>query len=93
MAIFTELEWRKDRIAHILGKHGVTPGEVEEACFGDSLILKGPGKGERRLYYALGQTESGRYLFVVLKPLGQGNARVITARDMTEAQRKRYQRR
>ena len=91
MTIFTEIDWQKDRIAHILSKHGVTPGEVEDVCFGNSLILKGPGKGGKRLYYILGQSESGRYLFIVLKPLGQGRAKVITARDMTDAQRRRYQ--
>ena len=93
MTIFNKIEWRKDRVDHIAIKHGITPIEVEEVCFGDPLIGKGPGRKKKRLYYALGQTTTGRYLFVVLKPLGKGRARPITARDMTPAQRRRYLRR
>ncbi len=90
MIIFTQLEWRKDRVAHITAKHGVTPGEVEEVCFGTPFILRGPGKRKNRLYYVLGQTETGRYLFIVLKPLGGKKAQSITAREMSLSERKRY---
>ncbi len=93
MTIFKKIRWRKDRVVHIATKHGVTPIEVEEVCFGDHLIVRGPGRKGRRLYYAFGQTATGRYLFVVLKPLGKGNALPITARDMTSTQRQRYLRR
>lgn len=93
MTIFTQLEWRGDRVAHIASKHGVTPGEVEEVCFGDPFILRGAGKRENRLYYVLGQTEAGRYLFVVIKPLGGKKAQPITAREMSSSERARYHRR
>lgn len=93
MVIFNKIEWQKDRVDHIAKKHGITPIEVEETCFGNSLIGRGPGRKKKRLYYVLGQTATGRYLFVVLKPLGRGRARPITARDMTPAQRQRYLRR
>lgn len=90
MVVFSRFDWRSDRIAHIITKHGVTPGEVEEACFGNPLILRGRGRGERKLYYVLGQTGADRYLFVVLKPSGRGIVRSITAREMTTAERRRY---
>lgn len=93
MVIFTKLKWRSDRVAHILSKHGITPGEVEEVCFGKPLILRGPGKKGNRLYYVLGQTEAGRHLFIVLKPVAKGIALPVTARLMTSAQQKKYKRR
>lgn len=90
MIEFSEIEWRKDRVVHIAKKHGITPIEVEEVCFEEPLVLKGPGKKNRHLYYVLGQTSAGRYLFVVLKPLGRGTALPVTAREMSTAQRQRY---
>lgn len=93
MTVFTHIEWRKDRVVHIATRHGITPIEVEEACFREPLILRGPGKKGQRLYYVFGQTDAGRYLFVVAKPLGKGKVLPITARDMTARQRQRYLRR
>ena len=93
MITFTQLKWRGDRITHIASKHGVTPGEVEEVCFGAPFILRGPGKKKNCLYYVLGQTEAGRYLFVVIKPLGGKIAQPITAREMSSSERTRYNRR
>jgi hypothetical protein len=67
-----QLIWPQDRIAHI-GRHGVTPEEVEEVCFGKSLVLRAKAEGENPVYYVLGQTEAGRYLESLTKrvrPLG-----------------------
>jgi uncharacterized DUF497 family protein len=38
----------------------------------------------------LGLTEAGRALFVVLEPLGQTRAYVVSARDMTDGERRRF---
>jgi hypothetical protein len=35
-------------------------------------------------------TEAGRALFVVLEPLGQTRAYVVSARDMTDGERRRF---
>lgn len=78
----TDIAWDDESVGHI-SRHQVKPEEVEEVCFGDPIILK----GRQKLYYALGQTLAGRYLFIVFKPLGAGKARVITARDMTQSER------
>lgn len=91
MIIFTKLKWRGDRVAHILRKHGINPGEVEEVCFRNPLILKGSGKGEKRLYYVFGQTEADKYLSIVLKPLTTRIALPVTARAMSLAERRKYQ--
>lgn len=79
--------WDDDNLEHI-ARHGVEYWEVEEACSGRYLLLKAE-KGKRII---LGQTISGRYLFVVLVQRAQGLVRVITARDMTQRERRRYRR-
>jgi uncharacterized DUF497 family protein len=85
---FDSFEWDEENIAHI-SKHSVTPEEAEEACDNNPLILRArDGK-----YYALGQTDSGRYLTVIIRPKPGGVVRVITARDMDESERRRYLRR
>lgn len=83
----TGIEWLAARITHIEVKHRVTPKEVEEVCFGHSVILRGRGK---QIYHILGQTQAGRYLFIVVRFLGQSRVRVITARDLDQAERRWY---
>lgn len=90
------LFWRPDRVEHI-ARHGVNPYEVEEALFGDSqgLLLKvGPAERdlEETVYRYLGRTATGRYLFVALIYMGQGEALPLSARDMDGAERRRYSR-
>lgn len=87
------IDWSDTDIEHI-ARHGVNPEEVEE------VIAVGPvwrrGRKHRvtgrASLYALGQTEGGRYLFVVLSPRGGGRARCITAMDMDPATRAFYAR-
>lgn len=81
-------EWDENNISHI-ERHRVTVDEVEEACFSRPLILRGRWKR----YYALGQTDSGRYLTVIFIPKFGGTIKVITARDMDDSERRRYGRR
>ena len=37
--VISELLWSEDRIAHI-ARHRVQPEEVEDVCFGPSLVLR-----------------------------------------------------
>ena len=69
--------------------------EVEEVCFGQPIILKSkqPAKGVNPIYYALGQTDAGRYLFVMFIYLKQGRTMLVTAREMDQKEKKYYQRR
>ena len=85
---FRSFEWDDANIGHIAG-HGVTPEEVEEVCYNRPLVLR----GRQNRYYVLGQTDSGRYLMAVVIPKFGGFARVITARPMDDAERRRYMRR
>lgn len=57
--------WPEDRVEHI-ARHGVTPEEVEEACFGPALVQRAKSEGVNPVYYVLGQTASGRHLFCVV---------------------------
>lgn len=85
----TNLEWDEDNVFH-LARHEVSLEEAEEACFSRSSCLE---KARGKLYYLTGQIEAGRYLFLVVKYLGQGKAKVITARDMDRKEKARYKKR
>jgi uncharacterized DUF497 family protein len=50
-------------------------------------------KKKLRKYFVLGQTASGRYLFIVVRHIGRGRAIPITARDMDPKEKRRYRRR
>jgi len=57
-----QIVWPEDRIEHI-ARHNVTPEEVEEVCFGQALVQRAKSEGDNPIYYVLGQTFAGRYLF------------------------------
>ena len=84
-----ELIWPQDRIVHI-ATHGVTLKEVEQICFGDPLVLRGRTEGEHPVYYVLGQTDTGRYLFCVLIQFPDSRGYPVTARPMTEREQRRF---
>jgi len=79
----TEFLWPEDRIEHI-ARHGVTPEEVEQVCFGKSFVRRAKAEGENPVYYVQGQTEARRYLFCVVIRLPDGRGYPVTAREMTE---------
>ena len=86
-------EWDREddpegNIAHI-ARHDVVPEEVEEALVDDPLVLR---TGDGR-YLAYGKTGDGRPLFVVLVSKAGGIVRPLTARAMTDAERRLYRRR
>ncbi len=76
---------------HILekveSKHHVSFVEVEEACLSDQRHIR---RGKEGLYKVFSQTTAGRYILVVLANLGKGHWRVVTAREMTESERRLY---
>jgi uncharacterized DUF497 family protein len=79
--------WDDENLAHI-AHHGVSPDEVEEALVEEPLVLRGPDDR----YLAYGRTEHGRWVFVVYVTRPRGRVRVLTARDMTEREKRLYQR-
>jgi uncharacterized DUF497 family protein len=81
--------WPDDRIDHI-ARHGVTPEEVEQACRGRPLVQRAKSQGENPVYYVLGQTDAGRYLFCVVIRFPDGVGYPVTARPMTDKEKRRY---
>jgi len=84
-----EFVWPEDRIEHI-ADHGVTPEEFEEVCFGESLVLRTKSEGANPVYLVLGQTSDGRYIFCVVIHFPDGNGYPVTARPMTEKEKRRF---
>lgn len=66
--------------------HQVSDDEAEEIFLTKPKVFR---KGGRFLAY--GQTEAGRYLFVVFE-LRSGCIRIISAREMTEKERRLFRR-
>ncbi len=87
------LIWLDDVIEKLSQKHDVRAYEVKEVLASDPLfrfVEKGHREGEN-VYSALGQTQSGRYLIVFFVYKKGGRALVLSARDMTPRERKRYE--
>ena len=84
-----EFVWPVDRIEHI-ERHGVNPEEVEEVCFGRALVQRAKSPGENPVYYVLGQTAAGRYLFCVVIQFPDGKGLPVTSRSMTPKERRRF---
>jgi len=83
-----EIRWTDKSEAHI-AVHNVTPDEVEQVLYArPRLVLKGAEGTE----YAFGTTDEGRYLLIVLAESIDGRAYVVTARDMTNAERQVFRR-
>ena len=68
-------------------KHHISFAEVEEACLFRGRHVR---RGREGLYKVFSRTVAGRYILVVLAYLGRGNWRVVTARDMTDKERRLY---
>ena len=88
----TEIVWDEETVLHIQKKHHVKPEEVEEVCFSDDPPLIEIGRGGAPIYYVIGQTSAGRYLFVVVRYLFRGKAKPITAQDVESVEKNRYRR-
>jgi uncharacterized protein len=84
-----EFVWPQDRIKHI-ARHGVTPEEVEQVCFGRCVVQRAKSEGENPVYYVLGQTKAGRHLMCVVIRFPDGKGYPVTARPMTDKEKRRY---
>ncbi len=84
-----EFDWDEANTAHI-ARHGVRP---EEALANPRrLVLRIRSQAGEERWAALGATEAGRILFVVFTRR-RGRVRVITARDATLGEKRRYRKR
>ncbi|MBW2167070.1 MAG: BrnT family toxin [Deltaproteobacteria bacterium] len=88
----TECLWLDEFVDKIIRKHQVYPEEVEEMFSRELLIRRlenGHVKGED-LFVAFGTTDPGRYLSVLFVRKKDNRALVISARDMSKKERKKY---
>ena len=81
---FKWIDWNVEHIS----EHNVSPDEAEEV-----VIYGKKRKGKNNTKISIGQTEDGRYLLVVYVREKNGDIFVITARDLTEKEKKNWRKR
>jgi uncharacterized DUF497 family protein len=86
---FSEIECSTAVAEKLWAKHAVDLTEVDQVLTGEPLVKR----AREGLYYVLGRTEGGRYLALVVRDLGRGRARLVTARDMEPPERRAYRKR
>jgi len=90
--IIENIIWLRNVVDKLAFKHHVETYEVEEVLLGKPKFLfveKGEREGEN-VYMALGQTDSGRYLFVLFIHKKIKEALILSARDMAEKEKREY---
>jgi uncharacterized protein len=84
-------EWDEGNANKNWHLHSVTNGECEEVFFNLPLVIaadkKHPDSEDR--FFALGRTESNRWLFLAFT-VRNNLIRVISAREMTKSERRKY---
>ncbi len=89
-----ELAWDESNVEHLWHSHQVTPEEVEEALLGDDGTEADYLMTRDTDYYAfLATSADGRPLSLVGEFLDDGRLYIFSARNMNEAQKRRYRRR
>ena len=90
----TGIIWLEDIVEKLDRKHSIKPDEVIEVLNGGPwfrFVEKGH-RVEENVYAALGQSASGRFLIVYFVNKTDGRAVIISAREMTPAERRMYER-
>ncbi len=85
--------WLSETVEKLDRKHHVDQDEVREILKASShfrFVEKGHRRGEN-VYSAMGQTSGGRYLIVFFVRKQSQQALILSAREMTDSERKRYE--
>lgn len=87
----TGFEWDEGNFEKNWAKHRVTRSECEEIFFNFPFVVANDRKHSRDepRYYALGQTDKGRKLFLVFT-IRSSLIRVISARNMNRNEKRIY---
>jgi uncharacterized DUF497 family protein len=87
----THFEWDGGNLLKNWEAHGVSASECEQLFFNVPLVAATDERHSQRepRFYALGQTDAGRPLFVVFTIRAHA-VRVISARDMNRKERTLY---
>jgi uncharacterized DUF497 family protein len=86
--------WLEEILDKLLRKHHIYEFEVVEVFESKPkfrFVERGHREGEN-VYSAMGRTDAGRYVVVFFVHKSDGRALPVSARDMTAAERKRYER-
>lgn len=88
---FEGFDWTGGNAEKNWKRHGVTPAEAEQVFFNTPLLLGDDPvhSGAERRFYALGQTDEGRALFIAFTMRGR-RLRIVSARDMSRKERREY---
>ena len=88
----TGFQWDEGNSNKNWRRHKVTDAECEQVYFNVPLVAAGDAKHSKveTRYYLLGQTDTGRLLSVVFT-IRNKLIRVISARDMSQKERRVYQ--
>ena len=83
--------WDADNTGKNWDRHQVTPEEAEEVFFLEPLVIRSDVRHSRneKRYYALGQSGTGRRLFVSFT-IRRDLIRVISVRDMNRRESELY---
>ncbi len=85
--------WLDEILDKLIGKHNVYQHEVKE-ILNTKPHFRFVEKGHRsreNVYAAMGQTDGGRYLVVFFVHKIDRRALILSARDMTKAERRLYE--
>jgi hypothetical protein len=85
--VYGEISWTHRSEAHV-ARHGLTPYEVDEAVRNRPRVIR----FHRGVQMVLCRTSSGRYICVLLAEGEDGRDFVVTARDMTDVEKREYRR-
>lgn len=88
------LIWLDNIVDKIEQKHQVLPEEIREVLHNRPkfrFVEKGHRLDEN-VYFATGQTDTGRYLIAFFVYKKDGRALILSARDMTKRERKQHER-
>lgn len=83
-------EWDDENESHIQ-RHDLYPDEVEAAFYNDPMPTPAYNRLDERRYGLIGATDEGRILTVIYTHRA-GRIRVVTARDASDIEKRRYRR-
>ena len=88
---FERFDWSGGNAEKNWERHRVTPLEAEQVFFNSPLVSGADAahSQEEQRFYALGQTDEGRELFVVYT-MRKRRLRVVSARGMSRKERRIY---
>ena len=91
-SVSTGFDWDEGNLLKNWERHRVSAAECEQVFFNQPLVAAPDQKhsGRESRFYALGQTDGGRLLFVVFT-LRRSLIRVISGRDMNRREKKEFE--